>query len=682
MVKRRRIPISKIRNIGIVAHIDAGKTTITERILYYTGKSHKIGEVHNGEAVMDWMPEEKERGITITSAVTTCIWRGFEIHIIDTPGHVDFTIEVERSLRVLDGAVVVFCGVGGVEPQSETVWHQADRYKIPKIAFVNKMDRVGSDFFRVIDMMRDKLGTNPLPIQLPLKRDDELLGVVDLLQMKLIIFDKDSLGAKYDFFDIPEWFLEDANIQRERLLETLSDLDDRIAELYLKDETIDLALLKEVLRKATLSGDVVPVLCGAALRNIGIQPLLDSVVDYLPSPTDVPPVRGIGPDGVEIVRESRDDEPFCGLVFKVMVDAGRKTTYVRVYSGKIGVGDQIEVLPRKTKERIARIYNIHANSKERIDEARAGDIVGIMGLKSAKTGDTLVLPGHPIVLEPIDTYEPVISLAIEPKSRQDEEKLYPALEKFCDEDPTLRYKLDDETGQIVLSGMGELHLEICAERLSRIYNVGINVGTPEVVYRETVTGESTKEYRFLKEISGKKHFGHVKIKVCAKKRGEGVEIINEADITEIPEEFLPSVKKGIENGIISGPYSGYPVTDIKVIIAGGSFNEQDSSELAYEVCAHRAFSEAFLDADPILLEPIMEVVLIVPQEFIGAVINSLNSKGGKIESLQRKGNTNLITSFVPLKEMFGYSTELRSLTQGRGIFTMKFSHYDEIRRGK
>jgi len=669
--------LSKIRNMGIIAHIDAGKTTVTERILYYTGKSHKMGEVHDGQAIMDWMPQEQERGITITSAVTTCDWDNHEIHIIDTPGHVDFTMEVERCLRVLDGAVVVFCAVGGVEPQSETVWHQADKHGVPKIAFINKMDRVGADFFRTIEMMKERFNSIPLAIQIPFSREETFYGAVDLIKQKLITWN-DKLGLLYDLSDIPPDILPQAENCREKLIETIAEIDDNIAEKYLEGIDISEKEIIESIRKATLSLKVVPVMCGTALRNKGIQPVLDAVVDFLPSPDDVPPVAGLNPQTREKeTRISSDKESLAALAFKVAMDEGRKITYLRIYSGKVKIGEDVYNVSKGEKEKIARLLKMHANKRERLNEAGAGSIIAVVGLKNTFTGDTICDESHPILLEAIEFYEPVISQAIEAKTPDDQEKLSSALAKFMDEDPTLKVKYDDETAQTVISGMGELHLEIIIDRLIREYNTKVNIGKPKVVYRETIEKSVDVEGKFERELGEKKHFGHVKLHLKPNRRGTGLKLINATDANLIPDEFIPVIKEGIRDAALTGVIAGYPATDITVSITGGSFKEGAATELGYRIASSTAFRDGCSLADPVLLEPIMIVNIITPSEFMGDVIGDINSRRGEVKSINHNGPISEITARLPLKQMFGYSTDLRSATQGRANFSMQFLRYDK-----
>jgi elongation factor G len=670
--------LSRTRNIGIVAHIDAGKTTVTERILYYTGKSHKMGEVHDGEAIMDWMLQEQERGITITSAVTTCNWKNYDIHIIDTPGHVDFTMEVERCLRVLDGALAVFCAVGGVEPQSETVWHQADKHNVPKIAFINKMDRTGADFVRTVNMMETRFRSIPLIIQIPYFQDRNFKGTIDLIKQNLIIWNDEKLGLSYELRDIPENMIPQAEKHREKLIETIAEIDDNIAEKYLEGNDISEKEIIESIRKATLSLKVVPVMCGTALRNKGIQPVLDAIVDFLPSPEDVPPVEGMNPKtGKQEKRFSSEKEPLAALAFKVVMDEGRKITYLRIYSGKIKVGEDVYNVNRGKKERISRLLKMHANKRERVSEAGAGSILAVVGLKNTLTGDTVCDESHPIILESIEFYEPVISQAIEAKTPEDQEKLSSALTRLMDEDPTLRVKYDDETAQTIISGMGELHLEIITDRLIREYHTRVNIGKPKVVYRETIEKSVAVEEKFERELGEKKHFGHVKLHLEANGRGDGLNIINKTDSTQIPDEFIPAIEEGIRNAALTGVVAGYPVTDVTASITGGSFKEGESTELGYKVASSTAFKEGCSSANPVLLEPIMTVNIMTPGEFMGEVIGDINSRRGEVESIDHKDLISEITSRIPLKQLFGYSTDLRSETQGRANFSMQFLKYDK-----
>lgn len=669
--------INRIRNIGIIAHIDAGKTTVTERILYYTGRSHKLGEVHDGEAVMDWMPDEQERGITITSAVTTCHWKEAEIQIIDTPGHVDFTIEVERSLRVLDGAIGVFCAVGGVEPQSETVWRQADKYKVPKMAFVNKLDRVGANFFGTVEMMKEKLHANPLVLQLPVGTEDDFSGVIDLIEMRTIVWDDETLGASYQIEDIPESMIDKARQYRDHLVETVAEQDDVIMEAYLSDAAIAPEVLQAAIRRATCDLKLVPVLCGSALRNKGIQPLLDAIVRFLPSPIEVPPIKGINPEtGDTVTCKSSDTAPLAALIFKISMMEGRKLSFVRVYSGRLKAGDDIYNPSLKKTEKLSRILRMHANKRDRIDMAGAGSIVGVVGLKVSSTGETLCSAKHPVLLERIEFYEPVISIAIEPKTHADQEKISQVLEKFLAEDPTLRVRQDEDTGQTILSGMGELHLEIIISRMQREFNTQVNVGKPQVVHRETIETEAEGNAVFDKEIAGQRQFGEVTLRLKPLPRGSGVRFASRVSAETIPEIFIPGIEKGVLESLESGTLMGYPVVDVDAMLVGGSFRESNGTELAYKVSASMACKNALNNAKPYLLDPIMKVEVFVPEAFTGEVIGDLNARDGKIEAIESQAGIQVIKAVVPLAQMFGYSTVLRSATQGRGTFTMQFSHFD------
>jgi len=670
--------LNRIRNIGIIAHIDAGKTTVTERILFYTGRVHKMGEVHNGEATMDWMLEERERGITITSAVTACNWQGSTINIIDTPGHVDFTIEVERSLRVLDGAIGVFCAVGGVEPQSETVWHQADRYKVPKIAFINKLDRVGADFFRTIEMIKDRLGAVPLVLQLPWGMEDNFNGVIDLIKMKAILWEQETLGSEYKEVSIPQELIENAGEYREILLETLADKDDLIMEKYLSEEEISTRELMQAIRTATIKLELVPTFCGAALRNQGIQPLLDGIVDYLPSPIDIPAIVGhIPSSGIEEPRPAKTKGPFSALAFKVIMDQGRKMTYVRVYSGTVRAGELVYNPRKNTKEKIARLLKMHSNKRERIEKASAGDIVAAMGLKLTTTGDTLCSEEHPILLEPIRFNEPVISVAVEPKRVQDHDKLLNILDKLSDEDPTFKFAISEETGQIVISGMGELHLEIIIDRLKREFFVETNQGKPQVVYRETIAKPVDNEEIFQRELGGQQHYAGVKLEVSPLPRSTGNSFVKRCKNADLSEDLLDAIKQGVSEAETSGVLMGYPVIDVQTTILDAQIKET-SDVMAFKAAATMAFKNACTLAGPLLLEPIMKTEVLVPEEFMGEVISDLNIRQGKIEQITSKGSVQVLTSSIPLSKMFGYSTSLRSVSQGRGTFTMQFSHYDKI----
>jgi elongation factor G len=672
------VPTAKMRNIGIVAHIDAGKTTITERILYYTGRSHKMGEVHNGEAVMDWMPDEQERGITITSAVTTCHWKDAEIHIIDTPGHVDFTIEVERSLRVLDGAIGVFCAVGGVEPQSETVWHQADKYHVPKIAFVNKLDRAGADFFGTIQMMRSRLGANPLLMQIPVGSEESFQGIIDLLNMKQVTWEEATLGATFEVTDIPEDSTQSAREHRNTLVETVAEFDDQIMEAYLAEAPVTPEMLVPSIRKATIGLKLVPVFCGAALRNRGIQPLLDAIVDFLPSPLDIPPVEGVDPNTGEVKKSPPSDRaPLVALVYKVMMDQGRKLSYARIYSGRLSAGGEVLSPAKQTKEKVARILAMHANKRERISEARAGNIVGLIGLKASGTGDTLCDPSHPIVLEPIESYEPVISVAVEPKTHEDQERIGQALAKLEAEDPTFRVKYDEDTGQTIISGMGELHLEILVSRLKREFRTQVNVGKPQVVYKETIDRRAEGAATFQKAVGGVSHFAQVVLELSPRDRGSGNGFTNALSEERLPGEFVSAVEQGVTESMESGVVLGYPVVDVSTALVDAIYRESDASHLAFKVAASMACKDGLQKGSPQLLEPIVAVEILVPEAFMGDVIGDINARGGKIQELKSRGATRIIDAIVPLSRIFGYSTALRSATQGRGSFTMQFSHYDQ-----
>ncbi len=673
-----QVKTSRIRNIGIVAHIDAGKTTVTERILFYTGRSYKMGEVHDGAAVMDWMPQEQERGITITSAVTTCNWENQEIHIIDTPGHVDFTIEVERCLRVLDGVVAVFCAVGGVEPQSETVWHQADKYKVPKIAFINKMDRPGADYFGTVKTMSKRFNSIPLPIQIPVYEHDRFEGIVDLIGQQFVTWDDDTLGIDYSYSDIPPHMESQTKKYRERMIEAIAEVDDAIAEKYLEGIDIAEKEIMEAIRKATISLKLVPVMCGTALKNKGIQQVLDAVVDFLPSPEDVPSIEGINPNTQEKEdRKSSSKEKFAALAFKVMMDEGRKITYLRIYSGKIKAGDDVYNSGKKIKERVARLLKMHANKRERVTEAVAGNILAVVGLKETSTGDTLCDEANPIILEPIEFYEPVISQAIEAKTPQDQERLTAALVKLTNEDPTLKVKYEKETAQTVISGMGELHLDIIIDRLKREFNTNVNIGKPKVVFRETIEKRATVEGIFSKELGEKKHFGHVVLHLEPAPRGDGLQVIREIDDGHIPSEFYEHIEEGIMEATSSGVVAGYPVTDVIVRVTGGSFKEGESTELGYRIAASTAFRDGCLKGTSVLLEPVMTVDIIAPSEFMGDVIGNINARKGEVGNITNRGAITEIKARVPLQQMFGYSTDLRSSTQGRGTFSMQFLKYDK-----
>ncbi|MGA6992871.1 MAG: elongation factor G [Candidatus Deferrimicrobiaceae bacterium] len=674
----RTTPLGKTRNIGIMAHIDAGKTTTTERILYYTGVSHKMGEVHEGTATMDWMEQEQERGITITSAATTCIWRDNRINIIDTPGHVDFTIEVERSLRVLDGAVAVFCSVGGVEPQSETVWRQADKYRVPRLAMINKMDRLGSDYDRVIRMLKERLGANPVPIQLPLGKEEGFRGIVDLVRMKAVVWDEDTLGARYRVEPVPADMEGAVASARERLLESLADVNDSLLEKYLAGNEIEETVLQKSIREATISLRIVPVLCGTAFRNKGIQPLLDAIVDYLPSPSDVPPVEGIDArDQSIVIRHADDAEPFAALVFKIMTDPFvGQLTFLRVYSGTLATGDQVYNSTRMKKERIGRILKMHSNKREEIKAVYAGDIAACVGLKNAHTGETLCAPDKEIVLESIIAPDPVISIAIEPKTKADQERLGLSLQKLAHEDPSFHVRVDEETGQTLISGMGELHLEIIVDRLLREFKVDASVGRPQVAYRETVTRAAKYEGRYVRQTGGRGQYGHVKISVEPNQAGKGLAFENKVFGGAIPKEYIPAVEKGVREASETGIVAGYPVVDTIVTLLDGSYHDVDSSEMAFKIAGSMAFKGACQSANPVLLEPVMSVEVVSPDEFLGDVIGDLSSRRGRIQQIEVRGKTQVIDSHVPLSEMFGYATDLRSKTQGRATYSMQFDHYE------
>ncbi len=672
--------LKKLRNIGIIAHIDAGKTTVTERVLYYTGRSHRIGEVHDGQAVMDWMDQEQERGITITSAVTTCQWMGHEIQIIDTPGHVDFTIEVERALRVLGGALGVFCAVGGVEPQSETVWHQADKYRVPKIAFVNKMDRVGADFYGCLDQVREKLGANPLPVTVPVGREETFSGVIDLVAQKHIFWNEETLGATYSVAEIDPSLAEEARERRRELLEGLAEVDEVFLEKYLEEDFSE-ADIHDALRRATIGLSAVPVLSGAALRNKGIQPLLDAVVRYLPSPLDVDPVKGINPVTCETEeRPPSDSAPLAALAFKISNFEGRKLTYLRIYSGTLKVGAPVLNAARGERDRTARIFKMHANRRERMDRARTGEIVGVMGLKSARTGDTITDLDSPLLLERIDTFEPVISVAVEPKTRADQEKLLGALGKLEEEDPSFRYREDEETGQTVISGMGELHMQVVATRLVREFGAGVKVGKPQVVYRETVEAASRASAVFDREIGGARHFAGVTLNIEPATRGAGFLLISLLEEGALPGELTSTVKRALTESLSSGVVIGYPVVDVKMALTDVEYKEEVASELAFGAAAGIALRDALLAASPILLEPVMDVEVLVPPEFVGDVINEMTARRGKIADMAPKPGAQVVRAVVPLARMFGFSTALRSASQGRATFTMQFKDFRKAER--
>jgi elongation factor G len=676
----RTVSLEKTRNIGIMAHIDAGKTTTTERILYYTGINYKLGEVHEGTATMDWMVQEQERGITITSAATTCFWRDHRVNIIDTPGHVDFTIEVERSLRVLDGAVAVFCSVGGVEPQTETVWRQADKYGVPRLAFVNKMDRLGADFFRVVKMIEERLGARPVVLQLPIGAEDKFTGIVDLVTMKAAVWEEDSLGAKFHEEAIPADLKAQAAEYREKLLEAAADSDEAIMEKYLEGKEISEAELRKAIRRGTLSLKIVPVVCGSAFRNKGVQPMLDAVVDYLPSPLDIPPVKGVEPGTTTPAeRPANDEAPFSALAFKIMTDPFVGTlTFFRVYSGSITSGSAIYNSTRSKRERIGRLLKMHANKREEIKEVYAGDIAAAVGLRTATTGDTLCDENKPIVLESIDFPDPVISIAIEPKSKADQEKLGLSLQKLATEDPSFKVRTDEETGQTIISGMGELHLEIIVDRLLREFNVGANVGKPQVAYKETVRKSVEQQGRFVRQTGGRGQYGDVWIKLQPQEPGAGFEFVDAIKGGSIPREYIGAVEKGVKEATDNGALAGYPVVDVKVTLFDGSYHDVDSSEIAFKIAGSMAFKQAMRKAQPVLLEPIMSVEVVVPEDFMGDVIGDISSRRGKVLGMDTRPAAQAIDARVPLAQMFGYATDLRSMTQGRATYTMQFSHYEPV----
>jgi elongation factor G len=679
--KNTRAGLERVRNIGIMAHIDAGKTTTTERILYYTGRTHKMGEVHEGAATMDWMAQEQERGITITSAATTAFWRDFRINIIDTPGHVDFTVEVERSLRVLDGAIAVFDSVAGVEPQSETVWRQADKYKVPRIAFINKMDRTGADFFASVQSMVERLGAHPVPVQLPIGQEEHFRGVVDLVEMKAIVW-TDDLGTNMAEEEIPAELAEQAHEYHHQLIDSVADHDDQLMETYLEDEEkVTPEMLRRALRKATLDISVTPVLCGTAFKNKGIQPLLDAVIDYLPSPLDVPPIHGIDPRTEhELSRRPANDEPFAALAFKVMSDPYvGKLTYIRVYSGQMKQGDRLLNTTTGKTERVGRILQMHANHREEREEIGAGEIAALVGLKATTTGDTLAVDTAPIRLESMTFPDPVIAVAIEPKTKGDQDKLGSGLQRLSEEDPTFQVRTDEETGQTIISGMGELHLEIIVDRLMREFSVDANIGRPQVAYRETVGQAVQKiEGRFVRQTGGRGQYGHAVIDLEPAEPGEGYEFIDKIVGGKIPREYISSVDLGIQEAMESGVLAGYPVVDVRVTLVDGSYHEVDSSEMAFKVAGSMAIKNAMQRAKPKLLEPVMAVEVVTPDDYLGDVMGDLNARRGRVEGLEPRGNAQAIRAKVPLAQMFGYATDLRSTTQGRATFTMQFDRYEEV----
>jgi len=673
-------PLERIRNIGFIAHIDAGKTTTTERILFYTGRTHRMGEVDEGTAVTDWMPQEKERGISITAAAVTCYWRNHQINIVDTPGHIDFTAEVQRSLRILDGGVVIFDAVNGVEPQSETVWRQADLYRVPRICFVNKMDRVGANFWRVIEMIKERLKANPVAIQMPLGAEDTFTGVIDLIEPRAIIY-KDELGTSPEIAPIPESLAEEAMVQRDKLLEKIAETDDELMVKYLEGEEIPPEEIKKALRKAVISGKLVPVLCGAALRNKGIQPLLDAIVDYLPSPLDLPPIRGVNPEtGAEEKRYPKLDEPLTALVFKVHSDpyVGR-LVYLRVYSGVLRSNRRVLNATRARKERVDRLLRMYANKREEIAELRAGDIGAALGLKQTFTGETICNEDNPIVLEPINFPEPVVSVAIEPKTQADQERMAEALQRLAEEDPTFKVKIDEQTGQTIISGMGELHLEILVDRLSREFKVQANVGKPQVAYKETITKPVRVEGLYVRQIGTRNHYGHVWLELEPLPRGQGNKFESRVSEDKIPAHFIPAIEEAVREALEAGILAGYPITDVKVSLVDGSFHPEDSSEIAFKVATSMAMEKGLRQAEPVLMEPYMKLEVVLPEEFIGDVLGDLASRRADIKGMElRPGGIQAVRAMVPLSEMFGYATDLRSMTQGRGTFTMEFDHYEII----
>ena len=676
----RQTVLEKYRNIGIMAHIDAGKTTLTERILFYTGRIHRVGEVHEGAATMDWMEQERERGITITSAATTCQWRDHRINIIDTPGHVDFTVEVERSLRVLDGAVAVFCAVGGVEPQSETVWRQADKYVVPRIAFVNKMDRIGADFENVVQMMRDRLGARPVPIHIPMFAGDQFQGIIDLIDMKAITYHEESQGTTFDIHDIPRDLQETAGNARHHLLEAIAEFDEQLLDDYLHEKPYTSDDLRRALRKGTVLGIINPVLCGSAFKNKGVQRLLDAVVDFLPSPLDKPPIQGQDlKTFVHIERRPADDQPFSALAFKIATDPHvGKLTFFRVYSGRVQTGDSVLNAATGRKERIGRLLQMHANKREEIKDVEAGDIAAAIGLKGVTTGNTLCDLDHPIALEAMHFPEPVVDVAIEPKSKADEEKMSEALQRLSEEDPTFRVRSDEETAQTVISGMGELHLEIIVDRMLREFKVQANVGKPQVAYRETISSAAEQRHRFIRQTGGKGMYGDVTLKVEPQDAGKGFEFVNDIVGGAIPKEFIPACEKGVEEALRTGIVAGYPMVDVKVTLLDGSSHDVDSSEMAFKIASSMAFKEACAKAKPRLLEPIFDVEVVVPEEYMGDIIGDLSSRRGRIGGMFTRGSARVIAASVPLAEMFGYATRMRSISQGRAVYSMQFSRYETL----
>ncbi|WP_457608416.1 elongation factor G [Nitratifractor sp.] len=677
----RSHPLEKVRNIGIAAHIDAGKTTTTERILFYTGVSHKIGEVHDGAATMDWMEQEQERGITITSAATTCEWKGVQINIIDTPGHVDFTIEVERSMRVLDGAVAVFCSVGGVQPQSETVWRQANKYHVPRMVFVNKMDRTGADFYEVERQIKERLNANPVPIQIPIGAEENFKGVVDLVEMKAVIWDDDQslMGQKYEIVDIPEDLVEKAEEYREKMIEAVAETSDELLDKYMEGEELTKEEIKAGLKQGCIDLSIVPMTCGTAFKNKGVQTLLDAVVDYLPAPTEVPPIHGQYEDGTEVEVPSTDDGPFAALAFKIMTDPFvGQLTFIRVYRGILSSGSYVYNTSKNKKERIGRLLRMHSNKREEISDLYAGEIGAVVGLKYTLTGDTLADEKDKVILEKMEFPDPVISVAVEPKTKADQEKMGVALQKLAQEDPSFRVTTDEESGQTIISGMGELHLEILVDRMMREFKVEAEVGAPQVAYRETIKTPVNQEYKYAKQSGGRGQYGHVFLKIEPQEQGAGYEFIDEIKGGVIPKEYIPAVDKGIQEAMQRGIQAGYPVEDVKVTLYDGSYHEVDSSEMAFKLAGSMGFREGAKKANPVILEPIMKVEVEVPEEYMGDVIGDINKRRGQINGMGDRAGNKIVDAFVPLAEMFGYSTDLRSMTQGRATYAMEFDHYDEV----
>ena len=675
----RQVSLENTRNIGIMAHIDAGKTTTTERILFYTGKIHKIGETHEGGAQMDWMEQEQERGITITSAATTAMWRDHRVNIIDTPGHVDFTVEVERSLRILDGAISVFCAKSGVEPQSETVWRQADKYNVPRMAFVNKMDIVGADFFNVVDMIRERLKANPVPIQIPIGSEDNFMGMVDLINMNARVY-KDDLGEEMEVVEIPEDLVELANEYREKLIENIADYDENVMMKYLEGEELTIEEIMNGIRHATINVEMTPVMCGTAYKNKGVQPVLDAIVDYLPSPLEVPSVKGVSLDGeTDMTRKSDDNEPFSALAFKIVTDPYvGKLAYFRVYSGSLKSGSYVYNATKGKRERIGRILLMHANKREEVDEVYAGDIAAAVGLKDTATGETLCDEDHPIILETMDFPEPVIRVAIEPKTKASQDKMSVALAKLAEEDPTFKTYTDDETGQTIIAGMGELHLEIIVDRLLREFKVEANIGNPQVAYKESIQASAEAEGKYVRQSGGRGQYGHVKLRIEPQEAGKGYEFVNAIVGGAIPRDYINAIDSGIQGALETGILAGFEVLDVKVTIFDGSYHDVDSSEMAYKIAASMAIRDAINKANPVLLEPIMKVEVTVPEEYMGDVIGDINSRRGKMEGMELRSGAQVINSYIPLSEMFGYATDLRSNTQGRGVYAMQFDHYGSV----